>query len=220
MASAPDHIGRAERHDQLFHVVGEFENGVPVVVHQPHIFFLVVRIDIDRVRPPQHAVPLGPGLLDLSFGVHADDAVLPAPVDIFGSAVRAVELSWWAGRRGVAPRQAADGKPEARPKLREVDFLWAFDVRQFAALQDEDAVRALGENAFARSPGPLFISGQCRQGLRPGRVHVVGPEDVLHAFLSRDGGKGNFRFCLRLRRRRANRPGRQQRESRLRPARL
>ena len=182
-------VGCPDRQHQLFQIVRELEDGMPVVVHQPHILILVVRVDVNRVRPAQHAVPFRPGLLDLPLGVHADDAMLPAPVHIFRPVVRTIERSWWAGGRGVAPRQAADRKPEAGPELREVNFFRPFDVRQFAALEDEDAIGVLGENAFPRSPVPLFVPRQGRQRLRPIRVHVIGPEHVLHALLSWHGCK-------------------------------
>src|SRR5580700_8065536 len=108
------------------------------------------------MRPPQHAVPLRPGLFDLSLGVHPDDAVLPTPVHILRAVVRTIQRAWRTGRRRVAPWQTAYGKADARPQLGKVNFLRPLDVGQFAALQDEDAVGILGENTFARSPRPLF----------------------------------------------------------------
>src|SRR5579872_299918 len=111
------------------------------------------------MRPPQHAVPLRPGFFDLSFGVYPDDAVLPTPVHILRAVVRTIQRAWRTGRRRIAPRQTADGKADARPQLGEVNFPRSLDVRQFAALKDENPVGVLRENALGRSPRPLFVPG-------------------------------------------------------------
>src|SRR5437879_6424776 len=79
-----------------------------------------------------------------------------------------------AGGRRIAPGQPADGKLNARPKLRKLDLLRPVDGRQFTALQDEDAVRVLGEDILPGSPGPLFMARYRGQGLRPVRNDVVG----------------------------------------------
>ena len=90
-----------------------------------------------------------------------------------------------AGRRArdrrVAHRQADDRELDARPDLRQAPRLRPLDDRQLAALQHEDAVRALGEHALPRAPRPALVARQRRQRLRPVGDDVVGAEDVLAA---------------------------------------
>src|ERR1019366_1474175 len=115
--------------------------------------------DINRMRPPQHGIPLLPLLNNVAARVHYDQTILPAIVDVRCSVVRAVKRSRRAGRGCIPPWQAADWEGEARIELGKINCLWRLNVRQFAALQDVDTVRALGKDAVHRSPRPLFISG-------------------------------------------------------------
>ena len=71
---------------------------------------------------------------------------------------------------------------------------------QLAALEDEDAVRALGEHALSRAPRPRFVAGQRRQRLRPWR-DVVRTEDILSALFARHGRRRSSAARLTLDRR-------------------
>ena len=71
------------------------------------------------------------------------------------------------------------------------------DVRQLAALQDEHAVRALGEHALPRAPRPLLVARQARERLRPVRHDLVRAENILTALLARDGREPRFLPVLR-----------------------
>src|SRR4029077_18663035 len=79
--------------------------------------------------------------------------------------IRPFEPSRRAARGRIAPRQPADGKFDARPELRQFDGLGPFDIGQFPALQNEDAIGTLGEHALPRSPSPLLIARQPAQWL-------------------------------------------------------
>ena len=191
-------IGHSQRQHQLFHVVGKFEDGVPVVIDQPDKFVLVIRIDVNGMRSPKHFVPLGPGLDNVPLGVHRNQTMLPAPVDILLAPIGAIQRTWRAGRRGVAPRQTSDGKTDARTQFCQFDFFGSLNVRQLAALQDEDAIRILGEDPFRGTPSPLLISRQRRKRLRPIWIDIIGAENILTTDLPRDSGERGIGFDLSL----------------------
>ena len=54
--------------------------------------------------------------------------------------------------------------------------------RYLALLQDENPVRTFGEYAGNRTPGPLFMSRERREGLRPICDDVVRAINVLATF--------------------------------------
>src|SRR5690348_13155479 len=106
------------------------------------------------MRTPEHLVVARPVLDEVALRVdHADD-VLELVVD---TGLADVEVIAWlhrpgleqrsrrAGGGGVAPRQAANRELDA---WRDLLVLRPLDFRQHAALEDEDAVRRLGEHAL------------------------------------------------------------------------
>ena len=185
------YVRLADRLQQPLAVVAENENGVTVVVDDPHALLRIVGADVDGMRPAQHLVPLRPVLDNVAVRVDDDDAVLPAEVLAGLADVRivahspvALERARRARRRGVAPRQPSDREFDVRPELRQLDLFRSLEIRELAPLQDEDAVRALGEHALPGSPRPLLVAGQGRQRFRPVGHGLVRPEDVLPAFLA------------------------------------
>jgi len=102
------------------------------------------------------------------------------------SASRAVPA---AGDRRVAPRQPEIWKFDVRSELRQLDRLRPRNRRQLAALQDEHAIRILGEHASAGAPRPFVVAGETRDRLRPVRHDLVRAEQILAALLARHGGK-------------------------------
>ena len=179
VASAPSCFRRADRLQQRLAVVGEPVDHLHVVVDDPDVLLRVVRADVDRVRPPQQLVPLLPPLDDVAVGVGDDEAVLPLRVDAElavgrpldadlvvlafprrqpfpGVLIRAADAGQ-RRRRRVSP-QAGHGEADARSSLRQQRrACGGVHLRQLAAEQHEDAVRALGEHAFARAVRPLLV---------------------------------------------------------------
>ncbi len=100
--------------------------------------------------------------------------------------------------RGVPKRGLIDGEGEAGREIRNWRVLRPRQRRQFPALNDEDPVRVLGEDAFYRAPGPLFVSGQRSEGFRPVGDHLVGTGDVLSAFFAGYGRETESGFRLGL----------------------
>src|SRR5688572_23504994 len=168
-------VRRADRLDQLLAVVRELVNRVGVVVHDPHVLLGIVRADVDGVRALEHLVPLRPFLDDPALRVDDDDAMLPTCID----AELAMRRRWappqlhaprgvltrastaWR-RRGVrvAPRQAGERKLHVRSDLGKESRLWPGGLRQLAAAEQVDAVRAFGEDAAGASIRPLVVAGQ------------------------------------------------------------
>ncbi len=105
------------------------------------------------------------------------------------------------GRAGRPSRRATGsrkfGNSMFGPSCGSLIVLGRVHVRQLAALQDEHAVRALGEHALPRAPGPLLVAGQARERFRPVRHDLVRAENVLTALLARDGREPRFLPVLR-----------------------
>ena len=196
--------GRADGLDQFLAVVGELENGVPVVVDEPDVLFRVVGADEDGVRATPLGVVLGPAFGDFALGVDDDEVVLPLGVDaeftgveaeaVFGDLAGAA-VGGRGGEGGVAHGHAAfaDGKGEAGADLGHAAGLGLGNVGQLAALEDEDAVGTFGEDAFHRAPGPLLVAGEGGEILGPIGDRLVGAEGVLTADFAGDGGDAGGR---------------------------
>src|SRR5258705_6768965 len=107
-----------------------------------------------------------------------------------------LERSRRACRRRVTPRETTDWELDVRTELRQLDRLRPLNIRQQPALQDEYAIRRLGEGEFTRAPRPLFEPGQRADWLRPVRDDVVGAERILAALFTGDGGKRTPRLPL------------------------
>ena len=187
----------------LLAVVGELVDDLHVVVDDPDVLLRIVGADVDRVRAAEQLVPLLPGLDDLAVAIDHDHAVLPLRVHAElairrtldaelvrlclprPSAIRSISLSVppVPGREAVvASRQKpATGKADARAQLRQQRRLGRRHLRQFAAEQHVDAIRAFGEHAFARAVGPLLVSRQRADVLRPVLDHVVRAGQVLRS---------------------------------------
>src|SRR5207247_1395023 len=113
---------------------------------------------VDRVRAPEHLVPLRPRLDDVAVGVDDNEVVLPLRVDAHASLprlrgiLRISARSTCARRAGDEPlRRVAEwhlshGEREAWSNLRQCDRGWAPDVGQLAALDDVNAIGALRED--------------------------------------------------------------------------
>ena len=189
-----------------------------MIVHQPHVLFRIVGADEDRVRPLPHRIPLGPRVDDLAVGVDDHEVVLPEGVDAELAGVQPEAIFRELASAAVGGRARGGGVShwhpsfservrEARPELGSSSGLGHGNVRQLAALEDEDPVRALGEDALHRSPRPLLIPRQLAEVLRPVRDRLVGAENVLITFLARHrrNAAGHLRRAA-LRRRRYQHP--------------
>ncbi|HUL21384.1 MAG TPA: hypothetical protein VLZ10_08010, partial [Thermodesulfobacteriota bacterium] len=181
-------------------IVGELEDRMRMVVDHPDELFRIVRTDVDRVRPLQHLVPLGPLFSDLAIGVYHDQTMLPSGVDTEPAFVEpepvlsqlaAGACCRWAGRSGISKRQALDWEQEVGPGLGNGPALRGGKVRQLAPLKDEDPVGAFGEDSLRRSPCPFLMLRQLGQGLWPARDGFVGAKSVLATFLSRNRRKSS-----------------------------
>ena len=147
-------------------------------------------------------VVLGPALDDVAVGIGDHQAVLPVEIDavlarsvgivVERLAVRTIQSAWRAGAGGVADqaheRQCCAGRDLGKQVVHRSVRVCAARLRsgknrQFAALQDVNAIGAFGKDAFAGSPGPLLISRQ--------RAEILGPigHDVI--------GAGTVPCCLR-----------------------
>ena len=172
------------------------------------MLFRIVGADVRGMRPLEDLVPLRPLLDDVSRTIDDDEAVFPAGVDAELTVRRRVAPPGFHRRRRVptrssvarerrlrvaAPRQAADGELHARSKLWEQRGRNFFEVRQLSACDEIHAIRAFGEDALRRSPGPVRMPGQCADILRPVRHDVVRAEQVLATNLTRHGSKGRTR---------------------------
>ncbi len=188
------HVGRADRLKQFLAVMREDVDCVGVVIDDPHALRRVVRTDVDGVRSLVHVVPLRPVLDEIAGGIDHHDGVVPARVDAHlavrrrGAAPKLHALrgvlarAAGAGRGrdvGVAPRQARDGILHAWTDLGQHPLLGTGDVGQFAAAQQEHAVWALGKNAARAAEGPLFVTRQGGEVLRPASDHFVRAGDIL-----------------------------------------
>src|SRR4029077_16075731 len=68
---------------------------------------------------------------------------------------------------GVAERRLRDREGDGRPHFRIGHFLGTLEGREFAALEEEHAIRRLRENPLRRAPRPLLVSGELRERLGP-----------------------------------------------------
>jgi hypothetical protein len=176
------HVRLADRLQQLLAVVGELEDRVAIVVDEPHVLLGIVGTDIDRVRAPQHLVPLRPPLDDVAVAVDDEDAVLPLELDAVLADVGVVahlavhfERAGRAGDGRVAP-EARDGKGEARSDLRHRRATPAsrrWNDRQLAALDVIDAIRTLREDTLPGAERPLLVARQRAQILGPVGHHLI-----------------------------------------------
>ena len=82
----------------------------------------------------------------------------------------------------MASRQKpATGKLMLGPTCGSNSGLRRRHLRQFAAEQHVNTIRAFRENAFARAVGPLFISRQSADVLRPVLDNFIGAGQILGA---------------------------------------
>src|SRR5262245_7142413 len=150
----------AERLQELFAVVGELEDGVAVVVDDPHVLLPIVRADVYRVRTLHHLVPLRPRLYEIAGGVEHHDRVLPSRIDAHPPLPRLLRVVWiltWsagprrAGRwtlRRVAERRLTHRKRQARSDVGNRTGRGPRHGGQLASLDHVDTVGTLRENAL------------------------------------------------------------------------
>src|SRR6202790_2193917 len=191
-------VRRSERFHQLLSIMGEFINGVSLIVYDPNVFFRIVRIDGNRVRTLQHGIPLRPPLDNVAAGIHHHYAIFPTGIDAQLAAPHRVTRRGDRSNGSVAKGHLGNRKRKAGPNLGIGNFLGSREVRYFATLEDKHAVRTLGEHALDRSPGPLFMPGQFREWLGPGRNHLVGPGYVLVGFFAWFRGEPDLAPGLRI----------------------
>src|SRR5215469_4050067 len=140
----------------------ELENLIDFVVDDPHMFFGIVEADAHLMRAAaagEEMIPLRPVFDHGAVRIDDDDAVLEARLAL---------------RRGNAKRAVAAG----------VAFGRFFGNRQFAALQQNDAIRIFGKDAALRTPSPARVP----QRLRPAGDDLVGAGLVLAALFLSLGG--------------------------------
>src|SRR5262249_12065813 len=94
-----------DRLDELFAVVRELEQSCNVVIEDPDVLLGIPRVDVDRMRAPQHLVPLSPLLDDVTPGVEDKDEVLPARINPRPALVRVGGIVR-IGSGGAASRRA------------------------------------------------------------------------------------------------------------------
>ncbi len=204
-------VRRTERHHDLLAVVRHLEDGVLVIVDDPHVLLRIPRVDVDSVRPPHHLVPLRPRFDDVAGGIEDDDGVLPARIDahapaplllrIVGVGARAAGAGRARGRTlgGVAPRYLSHRERQAGADLRHRPCRGTHHQRQLAALHHVDAVGTLGEHSLCRAPRPVFVAGKAgRHRFRPVGHHFVRTGNVEAAFFARHRRKPGIGRCLAL----------------------
>ncbi len=193
-------LRRADRLHQLLAVVGELVDHLHVVVDNPHVLLGMVRADVHGMRAPQDLVPLRPRLDDVAVGVGDDDAVLPLGVDAKLSIRRALDpehvVSAFPRRQPLAcvligsagARERRLRRVSPHPRHRKADAgahlwqqrrPWGVHLRELTAEQHEDAIRTLGKHALSRTVGPLLISGQRADVLRPAFDDLIRAGEIL-----------------------------------------
>ena len=87
--------------------------------------------------------------------------------------------------RGVTEWHLSHGKGKTRTEVRNRLALRPGQQRQLAALKDEYAIWALGEDALHRAPGPFLVARQLAQRLGPILHDFVRPGQVPAALFRR-----------------------------------
>ena len=151
-------IGRAEGLYQLLAIVREFVNRMALVVNHPNVFIRVIRVNGDVVRALEHGIPFGPVFDQIAVRVHDYDAMLPPRVHAKLPFPHGIARGSNRPNRGVTKRKLGNRKGDAGANFGVGNFFGALHRGNFAALQDENAIGALREDALHRSPGPLFVS--------------------------------------------------------------
>jgi hypothetical protein len=99
---------------------------------------------------------------------------------------------------GFAPRQASDGEGEAGREVGQLSGLGPRNIRQFATEKQENAVGAFGENALARAPGPLVVSGDRADIFGPILDDFIAAKRVLAPYGAGNRGKPHAGLFLAL----------------------
>jgi hypothetical protein len=170
---------------------------VLVVIDDPDVLHRIVRTDRNEVRPLQHRVVLIPRIDQVALAVEDHDAVFPPGIHAelvagllprlhaaLGGLTRAA-VSRGAGGRGITPWKASDRKHHAGPQLGQPHRFRPAEIRQFAALEDEDAIGALRKDALSRAERPPFVPFDGREIFGPVGDDVVRAKNVLPALLTR-----------------------------------
>ena len=198
----------ADRLQQLLAVVAELEECLVVVVHDPDVLLRIVGADVDRVRTPEHLVPLRPLLDDVALRVEDEEEMLPARIDPEASFVglrRIIRIRTGraaSGRarvlplRGVTERDLANGERQTWADLRNRCDRRTLQLRQLAHLNHEDAVGVFSEDRFGGAPRPLIVSRELRQRLRPIARDIVWSREIPSAFFSGHRGEPGAGLCL------------------------
>src|SRR5207247_1081443 len=130
-------------------------------------------------------------------------APTPAIQIVAHGPIRGFESARRAGRRRIPPGEPTDREFNVRPQLRKLDLLGPLEPWQLPPLQEEDAVRALGEDVLPCAPRPLFVARSFVERLRPVRNDFVTSENVLATPLARHCREPDFLFRLSLNRSRS-----------------
>src|SRR5438067_2359862 len=136
----PRFIRRTKRLEQPLSIIGEFKNGLSVVVDDPDILLRIVWTLKDAVGTPEHLVPLTPVFDEVAIVIDDIDDVRPLVIHTglpniliiaWRLSIGSEERAGRAGRCGVSPRQPSDWELDVRPELGKSDRFRPLEIRQF-----------------------------------------------------------------------------------------